>query len=88
MQRSFAQAIESQPEREQKLLAACAVCVQEGFWLPLAAQIAELTEDEADEAASTLVHGSLLRVLDRDRQRFQLHALLREQVRCCGQPEV
>ena len=77
----FRTAIESQPPREQKLLAACAVCVQEGFWLPLAAQIAELTEDEADDAANALVRGSLLRVLDRDRQRFQLHALLREQLR-------
>src|ERR1019366_8961892 len=77
----FRTAIESQPPREQKLLAACAVCVQEGFWLPLAAQIAELTEDQADDAANALVRGSLLRVLDRDRQRFQLHALLREQLR-------
>jgi ATP/maltotriose-dependent transcriptional regulator MalT len=77
----FAQAIESQPECEQKLLAACAVCVQEGFWLPLARDIAGLSEGEADEAANALVRGSLLRVLDRDRQRFQLHALLREQLR-------
>jgi tetratricopeptide (TPR) repeat protein len=77
----FAQAIDSQPAREQKLLAACAVCVPEGFWLPLAAQIAELNEDDADEAANTLVRGSLLRVLDRDRLRFQLHSLLREQLR-------
>ena len=77
----FRKAIESQPAREQKLLAACAVCVQEGFWLPLAAQIAELTPDDAEDAASALVHASLLRVLDRDRQRFQLHALLRDQVR-------
>ena len=71
----------SQPEREQKLLAACAVCVQEGFWLPLAAEIAELSEDEAKKAADRLVHSSLLRVIDRERRRFQLHALLREQVR-------
>ena len=77
----FRTAIESQPPREQKLLAACDVCAQEGFWLPLVAQIAELTEDESDEAAKTLVRGSLLRALDRDRQRFQLHALLREQLR-------
>jgi tetratricopeptide (TPR) repeat protein len=83
----FAQAIESQPEREQKLLAACAVCVQEGFWLPLAAQTAELTEDESDDAANTLVRGSLLRVLDRDRQRFQLHVLLREQLRARAGPD-
>jgi tetratricopeptide (TPR) repeat protein len=77
----FRTAIASQPEREQRLLAACAVCVQEGFWLPLAAQIAELSEGEAEDAADRLVHSSLLRVLDRERRRFQLHALLREQVR-------
>ncbi len=76
----FRKAIDSQPEREQKLLAACAVCVQEGFWMPLAAQIAELSEDEVDDAANALVHGSLLRVLDRDRQGFQMHALLPKQV--------
>ena len=77
----FRTAIDSQPAREQKLLAACAVCVQEGFWLPLAAQIAGLDEDEADDAADILVRGSLLRVLDGERRRFQLHALLREQLR-------
>lgn len=77
----FGRAIDAQPEREQKLLTACAVCVQEGFWLPLAAQIAQLSEDEAENAANALVRRSLLRVLDRDRQRFQLHALLREQLR-------
>ncbi len=57
------------------------MCVQEGFWLPLAAEIAELSEDEADDAADRLAHASLLRVVDRERRRFQLHALLREQVR-------
>ena len=46
----------SQPEHERRLLAACAVCVQEGCWLPLAAQIAELSEDEADAVADRLVH--------------------------------
>ena len=55
--------------------------MQEGFWLPLAAEIAELSEDDAEDAADRLVHSSLLRVLDRERRRFQLHALLREQVR-------
>jgi hypothetical protein len=77
----FRTAIASQPEREQRLLAACAVCVQEGCWLPLAARIAELSDDDAEDAADRLVHSSLLRVSDRERQRFQLHALLREQVR-------
>src|SRR5271166_4889713 len=77
----FRTAIESQPEREQRLLSACGMCVQEGFWLPLAAEIAGLGEDDAEDAADRLVHSSLLRVLDRERRRFQLHALLREQVR-------
>ena len=58
----FRTAIESKTPREQKLLAACAVCVQEGIWLPLAAQIAALDEDEADDAADVFVRGSLLRV--------------------------
>src|SRR6266852_3091583 len=77
----FRKAIASQPPREQRLLAGAAVCVQEGFWLPLVAQIAKLSEDEADDAADRLVNSSLLRVLDREQRRFQLHALLRERVR-------
>ncbi len=77
----FRTAIASQPEREQRLLAACAVCAPEDFWLPLAAQIAELSEDETEDAADRLVHSSLLRVIDRERRRLSLHALLREQVR-------
>ncbi len=77
----FRTAIESRLERERRLLAAGAVCVQEGFWLPLAAEIAELSEDETEDAANQLVHSSLLRVIDRERRRFQLHALLREEVR-------
>ena len=37
------------------------------------AEIAELEEGEADEAANRLVNSSPLRVLDRERRRFQLH---------------
>jgi tetratricopeptide (TPR) repeat protein len=77
----FRAAIESQPEREQKLLAAGSICVEEGFWLPLAADIAELSEEDSEEAANRLVHSSLLRVIDREQRRFNVHALLREQVR-------
>ena len=44
-------------------------------------QIAGLTEAEGRVARSKLVDASLLRMLDRDRQRFQLHALLREELR-------
>lgn len=46
----FQKAINSQPEREQKLLAACAACVQAGFWLPLARDISELDESDAKKA--------------------------------------
>jgi tetratricopeptide (TPR) repeat protein len=73
-------AIESQPEREQKLLKAMAVCAPAGFWLQLASEIAGLDEAESRVARNQLMSFSLLRLLDRDRQRFQLHALLREQL--------
>jgi tetratricopeptide (TPR) repeat protein len=76
----FQRAIEAQPLRERKLLQAAAVCVANGFWLPLAVRIAGLDEKEAREARDRLANASLLRVLDRERQRFQLHALLREQL--------
>jgi tetratricopeptide (TPR) repeat protein len=83
----FGKAIESRSQAEQKLLTACAVCVPEGFWLPLAAEIAELSGDEAEDAADPLVHSSLLRVVDRDRRRFNLHALLRDQLRARLDPD-
>jgi hypothetical protein len=43
-------------------------------------EIAGLTEAEGRAARNRLVDASLLRMLDRDRQRFQLHALLREEL--------
>jgi tetratricopeptide (TPR) repeat protein len=74
-------AIDAQPERERGLLQAAAVCAPDGFWLPLAGQIAGLDDADLRAARDRLVNSSLLRVLDRDRRRFQLHALLREQLR-------
>lgn len=44
-------------------------------------QIAGLNEAEGGGARNRLVDTSLLRMLDRDRQRFQLHGLLREELR-------
>src|ERR1700737_884574 len=58
-----------------------AVCALEGFFFPLTVEIAGLTEAEGRAARNKLVDASLLRTLDRDRQRFQLHALLREELR-------
>ena len=74
-------AISARPEQQRRLLDAMAVCALEGFWFPLAVEIAGLTEAEGRTARNKLVDASLLRVLDRDRQRFQLHALLREELR-------
>ena len=44
-------------------------------------EIAGLTEAEGREARNRLFGASLLRMLDRDQQCFQLHALLREELR-------
>ena len=82
----FRKAIEIRPEPEQKLLTGGAICVPEGFWLPLAAEIAGLSEDESEDAADELVHSSLLRITlipddGGERRRFNLHALMRDQLR-------
>jgi tetratricopeptide (TPR) repeat protein len=74
-------AVQTQPERERRLLQAMAVCAPEGFWGPLAARIAGLDDHEMSDASNRLFNSSLVRVLDRGRGRFQLHALLREHVR-------
>jgi hypothetical protein len=74
-------AITARPERERRLLGAMAICAPEGFWLPLTVKIAGLSEAEGRDARNRLVNASLLRMLDRDRQRFQLHGLLREELR-------
>jgi hypothetical protein len=74
-------AITARPEEQRRLLNAMAVCALDGFWFPLAVEIAGLTETEGRDARNRLVDASLLRMLDRDRQRFQLHALLWEELR-------
>jgi len=73
-------AITARPEQQRRLLNAMAVCTLEGFWLPPTVEIAGLTQAEGREARNRLVDASLLRMLDRDRQHFQLHALLREEL--------
>ena len=73
-------AITARPKEQLRLLNAMAVCALEGFWFPLTVEIAGLTEAEGRAARNKLVDASLLRMLDRDRQRFQLHALLREEL--------
>ncbi len=75
------EAVGAQREPDRKLLEAMAVCAPEGFWLPLAGEVAGLSEAERDQARDRLINASLARVIDQDRQRFQLHALLRDQLR-------
>ena len=79
--RLFQRAVVSRPGPEQRLLQVMSVCHPEGFWLPLAAQIAELEEKASQQAAKGLHRVSLVTIVDRDQQRFRLHALLREQLR-------
>jgi len=74
-------AIAARPEAQRRLLYAMAVCTLKGFFFPLTVQVAGLTETEGRDARNRLVDASLLRMLDRDRQRFQLHTLLREELR-------
>ncbi|MGC2694700.1 MAG: NB-ARC domain-containing protein, partial [Candidatus Angelobacter sp.] len=74
-------AIESQGEDERRLLMAAAVCVPEGFWLPFVLQVAGLDEQTGHVARNNLANAALLRVLDQEAERFQLHLLIREQVR-------
>jgi hypothetical protein len=73
-------AIAARPE-QRRLLDAMAVCAPEGFRLPLTVEITGLTIEEGRDARNRLVDASLLRMLDRDRQRFQLHASLRDELR-------
>jgi hypothetical protein len=74
-------AITTRPEEQRRLLNAMAVCALEGFWFLLTVEIAGLAEAEGRDTRNKLVDASLLRMLDRDRQHFQLHALLREELR-------
>src|SRR5262249_32632540 len=84
VQQLFQKAIATQSEGGQKLLAAVAVCDPEACWLPLAATAADFDADAADDAADELVNASLMRVLNREKRGFQLHALMREEVRVAG----
>jgi hypothetical protein len=69
--------IAARDERERRLLGAMEVCAPEGFWFPLTVEIAGLMEADGRVARNRLVDASLLRMLDRDRQRFQYTP-------CCG----
>jgi tetratricopeptide (TPR) repeat protein len=77
----FDKAIQAQGPPERRLLEAASVCAPERFYLPLAFEIARLSPDEGENARDRLVNASLLRVLDSERQLFQLHALLRDRIR-------
>ncbi len=73
-------AIETQAKHEQQLLQAMAICHPDGFWLPLAGHIANLDGTQSGQARDQLIQGSLMRLIDRERQHFRLHGLLRKQL--------
>jgi len=70
-------AISAQSEPARRLLNAAATCAQDGFWIPLAIEIGGLTADQGAAARDSLVNSSLLRVLNPERGRGRLHALVR-----------
>jgi tetratricopeptide (TPR) repeat protein len=79
-------AIESQGERERSLLAAAAICAPDGFWLPFVLRAAGLDAPAGQAARNNLVNAALLRVLDQEAQKFQLHLLVRAQAREMASP--
>lgn len=60
------------------LLCAMAVCAEEGFRFDWPLQVSELPETTAEAALQTLLDRSLLRELDRQQERYQLHTLVRQ----------
>lgn len=76
----FQRAIDVQGENERRLLLAASVCVPEGFWLPFPINVAGLDPQIGATARNHLANAGLLKVVDQDKQRFQLHSLLREQL--------
>jgi tetratricopeptide (TPR) repeat protein len=62
----------------QSLLAAMAVCAPEGFRLALAQQVSELDTQTAQMAIRDLYSRSLVELVDKDSQRYRLHAMVRD----------
>jgi tetratricopeptide (TPR) repeat protein len=80
------QAISALADSERRLIEAMASCVADGFWLSLAIDIAGLDIEQGRMSRDKLLNASLLRAIDRERQRFQLHPLVREQLRMSKGP--
>jgi tetratricopeptide (TPR) repeat protein len=69
-------AVAAQPPEARQLLRSFAVCAPGGAWLDFAVEVAGLTLPGGRRWVDDLVNGSLLRLLDAERQMFGLHALL------------
>ena len=69
-------AVDAQPPEARQLLRAFSVCAPGGVWLDFAVEVAGLSLPGARNWVDDLVNGSLLRLLDAERQMFGLHALL------------
>ncbi|MCB9512694.1 MAG: tetratricopeptide repeat protein, partial [Deferribacteres bacterium] len=71
-------ALDALDSEAELLLCAMAVCAEEGFRFEWPLQVSELPEARAETALQTLLDRSLLRELDRDAERYQLHTLVRQ----------
>jgi tetratricopeptide (TPR) repeat protein len=72
------EAIQALDPAPRQLLAAMSACAPEGFFLDLAAEIAEMDEQGSLAALQQLTSRSLADEIDRTDRRYRLHALVRE----------
>ncbi|MFN7997814.1 MAG: TIR domain-containing protein [Bryobacteraceae bacterium] len=78
---AITEAIRRLDSEDQNLLAAMCACASSGFRLSLAARTADLTAEEADEAADRFVAKGLLTPLDENGPRYTVPVSVR---RACG----
>ena len=80
------QAIAALGDQEPDLIEAMASCSADGFWLNLAIEVAGVDFEQGKRSRNRLLESSMLRLIDRERQHFQLHPLVREQIRTSMTP--
>jgi hypothetical protein len=69
-------ALAARSEEARALLNAMAACPKEGFLLSLATTLSGMQESQSERACKELMKVCLVRQLDADSRRFQLHGLL------------
>ncbi|MCA9735328.1 hypothetical protein KC799_24535, partial [candidate division KSB1 bacterium] len=72
------EAITSLPQENQKLLCAMTACAAEGFFFSLACRVAGREAKDLLPGLQLLFNSNLVRELDREQQRYFVHALIRQ----------